>query len=164
MTNSARIGIGRADSNRRRNGAHSRRAADFINGAATVAAGSSSNLAELGSAISSRLFLAAAAAALLSADSADVRRLPNVGPMSKQISWSLWKKRSTDQPGQFRCDEPVRTRWKTIRLRFRAGFTKDSESVCAVRAKQVRAAEKVAIFFCACVWRNILTSRSRAAI
>src|SRR6266480_424382 len=155
MTNSARIGIGRADSNRRRNGAHSRRAADFINGAATVAAGFSSNLAELGSAISSRL---------LSADSADVRRLPNVGPMSKQISWSLWKKRSTDQPGQFRCDEPVRTRWKTIRLRFRAGFTKDSESVCAVRAKQVRAAEKVAIFFCACVWRNILTSRSRAAI
>ena len=68
---SARIGIGPAVFSRRRNGKASNPAADFLNGAATAAAGLSSSSAELGSAISSKRFLAADAVAPRSADLAD---------------------------------------------------------------------------------------------
>ena len=75
-------------------GSTTNRRADITSGAA-MAAESNSNLAELDSATSSKRFSVAAEAARLSADSADVRRRPNVGPTSKPISWSRWKKLST---------------------------------------------------------------------
>ena len=86
--NSALIGIGPAVFSRRRSGKASNPAADFINGAATAAAELSSSLAELGSAISSKHFLAADAVAPRSADLADALRQPNAVPTWKQISWA----------------------------------------------------------------------------
>ncbi len=84
--------------------------------------------------------------------------------MSKLTSWSRLKKRYTDPPEQSRCAELVQTKWKITRLRFRAAFMKDSESVCAARVKRACAAEKAAIFFFAFVWRDIRISQSKAAI
>src|SRR6266436_618439 len=57
-----------------------------------------SSSTERGSATSSKHFSAVAAAARLSADLADVRRLRSVAPMSKPTSWSHLKKRCTDRP------------------------------------------------------------------
>ena len=106
-------------------------AADFINGAATAAAGFSSSSTELDSATSSKRFSAAVAVAPRSADLADALRQPNAAPTSKPTSWSHSKKRCTARREPFRCAELVRTRWKSIRSRFHAAFTKGSESVCA---------------------------------
>src|SRR5213079_1247073 len=64
--NLARIGTGRADFSRLGDGRHSHPKADFTSGAVT--AGSSSNLAELDSATSSKRSSAAVAADLLSVD------------------------------------------------------------------------------------------------
>src|SRR5882724_10594911 len=162
---SARIGIDRAGSSRRLtgNGKDSNPAADFINGAAMAAEFNSSST-EPGSATSSKHFSAVAAAARLSADLADVRRLRSVAPMSKPTSWSHLKKRCTDRPEQSRCAGPARIKWKITRLRSRAAFMKDSDSVCAVRAKRARAEEKAAIFFFECAWLDIRIFQSKAAI
>ena len=79
---SAPIGIGPAVSSRHRNGkASSSPAADFINGAAMAVAELNSSSAELGSAISSKRFLAAGAVVPHSAGSADALRRPNAAPM-----------------------------------------------------------------------------------
>ena len=101
-----RIGTSPADFNRHRNGAHSRRKADIINGAA-MAAGSNSNLAEQGSVIFSKRFSAAAADVPLSADSADARQQRSAALTWKRTSWSLWRKRCTVRRGLFRCAGPV---------------------------------------------------------
>jgi len=68
------------------------------------------------------------------------------------------------EAGRFRCAAPGRTRWKTIRSRFRAASTKGSESVWPGKARRASAEEKAAIYFCACGWPSIPISRSRAAI
>src|SRR5947208_1059447 len=92
---SAQIGTDRADSSRRHSGAHNQRKADITSGAATVVAFNSS-LAVPDSATFSKPFSVAAAAARLSADLADVRRLRSVEPMSRPTSWLHWQKRGTD--------------------------------------------------------------------
>src|SRR5206468_2020136 len=159
------IGVDRAGSSGRLsgNGRDSNPAADFINGAATAAAFNSSLMAQ-GSATSSKHFSVAGAAALLSADLADVRRRRSVAQMSKRTSWSRLKKRCTDRPEQSRCAGLAQIKWKITRSRSRGGFMKDSESVCAVRAKRARAEEKAAIFFFACVWRGTRILQSKAVI
>src|SRR6266542_245088 len=164
--NSALVGTSQADFNRHPVGKRSSQAEDFINGNGAVEkmAELNSSLAELGSAIFSRRFSVAAAAARLSEDSADARRRPNVAPTWKPTSWSRWKKLFMVRQGQFRCAAPVRTKWKIIRSKSRAAFTKGNESAWLVRAKRAYAEGKAAICFCACVWRNIPTSHSRAAI
>ena len=150
---SERIGTGPADFNRHpagNSGKDSNPAADFTNGEATVAA-CSSNSAAPASAISSKRSSGAVAAVPLSADSADVRPQRSAGPMSKPTSWLRWKKRCKDRPERSPCVGPAQTKWRITRLRFRAAFTKDSESVCAVKVKRAPAAAKAAISFCACV-------------
>src|SRR5436190_6084503 len=159
---SAPIGIGRAGSSRHPAGKRSNLAVGFINGAAMVA-GSNSSSGERDSAISSKRFSAAVAAALHSEDLADVRPRRSVERMSKLISWSRWKKRCTDPPEQSRCAEPAQTKWKITRSRFREVFTKGSASVYAARVKLACAAASAAIFFFACVWRGIPILLSRAA-
>src|SRR5205814_3593628 len=138
-------------------------AADFINTEVPMAE-SNSNLVEPGLAISSRRFSAAAEADRLSAGSADVRRQPNAGAMSKRTSWSRSKKRSTDRQGRFRYAAPVRTKWKTIRSKFRAASMKASASGWPGKANRDRAAGKAAIYFCESVWRDIPISRLKEAI
>src|SRR5947207_12932140 len=164
-TSSARIGIVRAVFNRRLtgNGKDSNPVADFINGAATAVEFNSSST-ELDSVTFSKLSSAVGGAARLSADLADVRRRRSAAPMSKPTSWSHLKKRCTDRPEQSRCAVLGRIKWRIIRLRSRAAFMKDSESVCAVRAKRARAEEKAAIFFFACAWLDIQIFQSKAAI
>src|SRR5262249_7956917 len=88
---SAQIGTDRGDSSRRHNGVRNRRKADIINGA-EMAAEFNSNSVGPDSATSSKRFSEAAAAARPSADLAGVRRLRNVGQMSKPTSWLHWKK------------------------------------------------------------------------
>src|SRR6266496_3977128 len=164
-TSSARIGIVRAVFNRRLtgNGKDSNPAADFINGA-EMAAEFNSSSTEQGSAISSKRFSAAAAAGLLSGDSAVARQQRNAAPMWKPTSWSHLKKRYTDRPEQSLYAGLAQIKWKITRSRSRAAFMKDSESACAVRVKRAHVEEKVAIFFFAYVWRDIRMSRSKAAI
>src|SRR5437867_5662326 len=91
-TNSALIGIDRADFDHPHNGVRNRRKADITNGAA-MAAASNSNSAGPASAISSKHFSAEAAIARLSVDLVDVRRQRSAEPMSKPTLWSHWKKR-----------------------------------------------------------------------
>src|SRR5438874_10092024 len=86
---SAQIGTDQADSSRRLNGAHNQRKADITSGAAMAVAFNSSS-AVPDSAIFSRLFSVAAAAARLSADLADVTRLRSAEPMSRPTSWLHW--------------------------------------------------------------------------
>src|SRR6266542_4166566 len=164
--NSALVGTSQADFNRHPVGERSSQAEDFSNGNGAVEkmAELNSSLAELGSAIFSRRFSAADAADLLSEDSADARRRPNAAPTWKPTSWSHWKKLFMVRLGQFRCAAPVRTKWKIIRSKSRAAFMKANESAWRVKVKRAYAEGKVAISFCACVWRNIPTSQSRAAI
>src|SRR6266576_4865131 len=137
--NSARVGTSQADFNRLPVGERSSQAAAFSNGNGAVEkmAELNSSLAELDSAIFSRRFSAAAAAARLSEDSAGVRRRPNAGPTWKPTSWSRWKKLFMVRPGQFRCAAPVRTKWKIIRSKSHAAFMKGNKS--AWRAKVKRA-------------------------
>ena len=66
--------------------------ADLINGEVTVAVVLSLSLGELGSAISSKPFSAAAAVAQHSADSEDAPRQPSGAPTWKPTLWLLLKK------------------------------------------------------------------------
>src|SRR5437899_5610113 len=160
---SARIGIDRAGSSHllTGNGKDSNPAADFTIGVAMAEEFNSSST-ERGSATSSKHSSAAAEAALLSADLADVRRRRSVAQMSKPTSWSHLKKRCTDRPEQSLCAGLAQIKWKITRLRSRVASTKDSESGCAVRAKRAQAEEKAAISFFACVWRDTRILQSKA--
>ena len=152
----------RGDFSRRRNGEDNSLAADFIDGAATT--GCNSNLVELGSAIFSRHFLAEVAVDQLLAASEGVKRQRNAGVTSKRTSWSHSRKRCMDRQERFRCAAPARTKSKIIRSRSRAAFMRVSVSVSPARGKRERAEEKVAIYFCACVWRDIPIFQLKEAI
>src|SRR5437588_3412502 len=163
MISSARTGTSQVDFNRRRSGVVNP-APDLISGAEMAGAELSLSSVGLASATFSKLFSAEGVVAPLSAGSADARRRPSAEPMSKQIFWSRLKKRSTDRDARFRCAAPALTRSKIIRSKFRAGFMKGSAFVSPVRERPARAEEKVVIFFCGYVSRNIQTSQSKAAI
>jgi len=144
-------------------GERSSQVEDFINTAAAMAE-LNSNLAELALAISSRRFSAVVGDDLLSADSADVQRQRSAEPMSKPILWSPLRKLSTDRLGPCLCVEPVQTKWKIIRSKFRAVSTRASASGWPGKANRERAGERAVICSCACDSRAIRIFRSRAAI
>src|SRR5213082_1953373 len=159
----ARIGISLVDFSPLPDGGRSSLAADFINTAAATV-GSNSNLAELGSAISSRRFSAVAAGVQLLVGSADVRQQPSAGVMSKRTSWLRSRRLSMDRQERFRCAARVQTRRKVIKSRSRAAFMKANASGSPVREERERAAAKAAISSYAFGWRDITISRLKEAI
>src|SRR5262249_53732225 len=127
-------------------------------------AGLSSSSAEQASAISSRLFLVADVVVRHLAGSADALRQPNAAPMQKRTLWLHSRKPYMARRGPYRCGEPGRTRWSSIKSRFPGAFAKASGSVCVVRVKLVLVEEKAATFFFGCDWPSIRISQSKAAI
>src|SRR6266480_1976606 len=163
MTSLARIGISQVDFSRLRDGERSSLAVDFINTAAAMAE-SNSNLAEPGSAISSRRFSAVAAGVQLLVGSADVRQQPSAGVMSKRTSWLRSRRLSMDRQERFRCAARVQIRRRVIKSRSRAAFMKANASGSPVREERERAAAKAAISSYAFGWRDIPISRLKEAI